>query len=55
MFITVMATFLIGGVIAALLLATRTKGRSEEFAYGPSMLLGAVIALVYPALLRLAV
>lgn len=51
-FITVMATFLIGGVVAALLLATRSKGRSEEFAYGPSMLLGAVVALVYPALLR---
>ncbi|WP_068402084.1 prepilin peptidase [Kribbia dieselivorans] len=51
-FISVMATFLIGGVVAALLLATRTKGRRDEFAYGPSMLLGAVVALVYPALLR---
>lgn len=47
-----MATFLIGGVIAAALLATRRKGRKDEFAYGPSMLLGAIVAIASPLFLR---
>lgn len=50
--IATMATFLIGGVIAALLLVTRRKGRKDEFAYGPSMLLGAIVAIVAPLVLR---
>jgi leader peptidase (prepilin peptidase)/N-methyltransferase len=50
--IATMATFLIGGVIAALLLVTRRKGRKDDFAYGPSMLLGAVVAIVAPLVLR---
>jgi leader peptidase (prepilin peptidase)/N-methyltransferase len=50
--ISTMATFLIGGVIAALLLVTRRKGRKDEFAYGPSMLLGAVVALLAPHVMR---
>ena len=50
--IATMATFLIGGVVAIGLLATRRKGRRDEFAYGPSMLLGAVVAIVAPLLLR---
>jgi leader peptidase (prepilin peptidase)/N-methyltransferase len=50
--IATMATFLIGGVIAALLLVTRRKGRKDDFAYGPSMLLGAIVAIVAPLVLR---
>jgi hypothetical protein len=42
--IATMATFLIGGLIAMLLLVTRRKGRKDDFAYGPSMLLGAIVA-----------
>ena len=50
--IATMATFLIGGVVAAALLVTRRKGRKDEFAYGPSMLLGAVVAIAAPLFLR---
>ena len=50
--IATMATFLIGGVVAVALLLTRRKGGSDEFAYGPSMLLGAIVALVAPLVLR---
>jgi leader peptidase (prepilin peptidase)/N-methyltransferase len=50
--IATMATFLIGGLIAMLLLVTRRKGRKDEFAYGPSMLLGAIVAIVAPLVLR---
>lgn len=50
--ISTMATFLIGGVIAAVLLATRRKGRKDEFAYGPSMLIGAIVAIASPLFLR---
>ncbi len=48
-----LATFLIGGVVAVLVLALGRKGRRDDFAYGPSMLLGAVGALAAPAVLRL--
>ena len=51
-FVATMATFLIGGVVAVALVLTQRKGRSDEFAYGPSMLMGAVLALAYPALLH---
>ncbi len=47
-----LATFLIGGVIAAGLLITRRKGRKDDFAYGPSMLLGAIVAIALPVVLR---
>jgi leader peptidase (prepilin peptidase)/N-methyltransferase len=50
--IATMATFLIRGVIAALLLVTRRKGRKgrkDQFAYGPSMLLGAIVAILAPS------
>lgn len=50
--IATMATFLIGGLVAIMLLATRHKGRKEEFAYGPSMLLGAILAIISPLILR---
>ncbi|WP_338752557.1 prepilin peptidase [Janibacter alittae] len=48
-----LATFLIGGVVAVLVLALGRKGRRDDFAYGPSMLLGTVTALAAPAVLRL--
>ncbi|WP_277453126.1 A24 family peptidase [Janibacter sp. DB-40] len=48
-----LATFLIGGVVAVAIVLVSRKGRRHEFAYGPSMLLGAVGALVAPAVLRL--
>ena len=47
------ATFLIGGVVALLVMAIAGKGRRDEFAYGPSMLLGAVVALIAPRALQL--
>lgn len=47
-----MATFLIGGVIAIGLLITRRKGRKDDFAYGPSMMLGAIVAILLPLILR---
>ena len=50
--VATMATFLIGGVVAVGLLVTRRKSGKDEFAYGPSMLLGAVAALVAPLVLR---
>ena len=49
---TALATLLIGGVVALLLLTVGRKGAREEFAYGPSMLLGALVALAAPPLLR---
>lgn len=47
------ATFLIGGVVAVLVMSFAGKGRRDEFAYGPSMLLGAVVALIAPRALQL--
>lgn len=44
------ATFLIGGLIAAGLMLSRRKDRRDEFAYGPSMLVGAVVAIALSAL-----
>lgn len=45
------ATFFIGGAIGAAVLLTRPAGR-RGFAYGPSMLLGAIVAIAFPVLLR---
>lgn len=50
--IATLATFLIGGLVAIGLLVTRRKGHGDEFAYGPSMLLGAMLAIVSPLILR---
>jgi leader peptidase (prepilin peptidase)/N-methyltransferase len=50
--IATMATFLIGGIIATLLLVTRRKGRKDEFVYGPSKLLGATVAILAPLVPR---
>ncbi len=40
------AGILLGGIVGAVLLATRTAGRSSEFAYGPPLLAGAALAIV---------
>ncbi|WP_347355112.1 A24 family peptidase [Intrasporangium sp.] len=50
--IATLATFLVGGLVAVVLLVTRRKGRKDEFAYGPSMLLGAVVAIAAPIFVR---
>ena len=44
------ATFVIGGLVAVALMVTRRKDRRDEFAYGPSMLAGAIVAVVLSAL-----
>lgn len=46
------AAFLIGGLVAALLLALRRVKRDDEFPYGPPMLVGAAGALIAPLVLR---
>jgi len=46
--ISVLAAFIIGGVIGAALLVTRRAGRSSQIAFGPSMILGAWVALMFP-------
>jgi len=46
--VSVMAAFLIGGVIALLLLLARRASRSSHIAFGPSMILGAWLALMFP-------
>jgi leader peptidase (prepilin peptidase)/N-methyltransferase len=51
-FVTAMATFIIGGVVGLVLLITGRAGRGSEFAYGPSMLLGGVLAMATPLLVR---
>jgi Type II secretory pathway, prepilin signal peptidase PulO and related peptidases len=44
------ATFIIGGLVAVGVMFVRDHGRKDEFAYGPSMLAGAVVAIVLSAL-----
>jgi leader peptidase (prepilin peptidase)/N-methyltransferase len=50
--IATMLTFLIGGAVAAALLVVQRADRRTEFAYGPAMLLGAVLTLGSPLVLR---
>jgi leader peptidase (prepilin peptidase)/N-methyltransferase len=47
-FVSVLAAFLIGGVIALVLLLARRASRSSHIAFGPSMILGAWVALMFP-------
>ncbi|MDN5797922.1 MAG: prepilin peptidase [Intrasporangium sp.] len=49
--IATIVAFVVAGVLAAALLMSRRKDRGG-FAYGPSMLLGAAVALISPLLLR---
>ncbi len=46
--ISVLAAFVIGGVIALILLVSGRAGRSSSIAFGPSMILGAWVALLFP-------
>ncbi|MEP7194662.1 MAG: prepilin peptidase [Actinomycetota bacterium] len=46
--VSVLAAFLIGGVIAVILLLTRRANRSSHIAFGPSMILGAWVGLMFP-------
>jgi leader peptidase (prepilin peptidase)/N-methyltransferase len=46
--VSVFAAFVIGGVIALILLLTRRTSRSSSIAFGPSMILGAWVALMFP-------
>ncbi|MHB8275968.1 MAG: prepilin peptidase [Dermatophilaceae bacterium] len=46
--VSVLAAFVIGGVIALILLLARRATRSSSIAFGPSMILGAWVALMFP-------
>jgi len=46
--VSVLAAFVVGGLIAILLLLTRRAGRKSHIAFGPSMILGAWVALMFP-------
>jgi len=40
---------LLGGVVSVLLLVTKMKSRSDRFAYGPYLILGAYVGILYGA------
>lgn len=42
-----MAAFVVGGLSAAVLLATRRAGRTSAMAFGPSMCAGAIVAIAW--------
>ncbi len=46
--VSVLAAFVIGGVIAVILLLMRRASRSSHVAFGPSMILGAWVAAMFP-------
>jgi leader peptidase (prepilin peptidase) / N-methyltransferase len=46
--VSVLAAFVIGGVIALILLLVGKASRSSHIAFGPSMILGAWLALMFP-------
>jgi leader peptidase (prepilin peptidase)/N-methyltransferase len=46
--VSVLAAFVIGGLIAVFLLLVRHASRSSHLAFGPSMMLGAWLALMFP-------
>lgn len=46
--VSVLAAFVIGGFIAVILLIARRASRSSHIAFGPSMILGAWVALIFP-------
>ena len=49
--VSVLAAFIIGGFIALILLLLRRTSRSSSIAFGPSMILGAWVALIFPVML----
>lgn len=48
--VSVLAAFVMGGVIALALLVARRATRSSHIAFGPSMILGAWVALLFPVM-----
>ena len=48
--VSVLAAFVTGGVIALALLLARRATRSSHIAFGPSMILGAWVALLFPVM-----
>jgi len=46
--VSVLAAFVIGGLIALVLLLARRASRSSHIAFGPSMILGAWVAMMFP-------
>jgi leader peptidase (prepilin peptidase) / N-methyltransferase len=46
--VSVLAAFVIGGVLAVILLIARRVSRSSHIAFGPSMIVGAWVALMFP-------
>ena len=48
--VSVPAAFVLGGVIALVLLLSRRVSRSSHIAIGPSMILGAWVALMFPVM-----
>jgi len=49
--VSVLAAFVIGGLIAVLLLLAGRASRSSHVAFGPSMILGAWVAAMFPVVL----
>jgi leader peptidase (prepilin peptidase)/N-methyltransferase len=49
--VSVLAAFVIGGLTALALLLTGRANRSSHIAFGPSMILGAWVALMFPLML----
>ena len=48
--VSVLAAFVIGGLIALCLLLARRASRSSHIAFGPSMILGAWVGLMFPVM-----
>jgi len=46
--VSVLAAFVMGGVVALVLLVVRRASRSSLIAFGPPMILGAWVALMFP-------
>ncbi len=46
--VSVLAAFVLGGVVALILLLARRASRSSMIAFGPPMILGAWVALMFP-------
>lgn len=51
-FVATMATFLLGGLAALWLVVARGASRSTHLAFGPAMVAGTVVALVFPTIPR---
>ena len=49
--VSVLAAFVIGGLIAVILLVVGRASRSSHVAFGPSMVLGAWVAVMFPVVL----